>query len=146
MKKSKFIPLLMLGTLITACSDDNLDTANVQVKQNTYATMADCQADWGPDDTACQPQPRPQTTQSHGSINPIFMYMGPRYYFDSSTSTPMMIGSNGVARAVTAPIASTITGGGISGRASSVSTSSESVSRGGFGGSAHAGGGEGGGG
>jgi len=143
MKRSKLIPLFMLGTLLSGCSDNKLDTDEIEVKQNTYATIADCQADWGTEDEACQPQQVADassvqgttTTQSHGTFIPVIMYMGPRYYYDRSTSTPMMITSGGTVKAVTSPIASHISSGS-SGRAASVSTAS--VSRGGFGAGAHA--------
>jgi hypothetical protein len=55
MKKSRQVPLLVIGTvsLLAGCSrfaDDPMELA-----QNAYASREDCRREWGNDDRNCQP-------------------------------------------------------------------------------------------
>jgi hypothetical protein len=58
MKRSSSVPLIFLGTLggLTYCQNSTDVPANteVQVKQDFYATLDDCQRDWGTEAQNCQ--------------------------------------------------------------------------------------------
>lgn len=90
MKRSKVIPLVLLGTLtLAACGDEEQDTK--QLQQQQYKSMADCQKDWGTDQRNCQ-----QQANSHGG----FLYMGPRYYYDHTYGYPVAVNGDGTTRIV----------------------------------------------
>jgi hypothetical protein len=113
---------------MTGCGKTNNlpDTA----KQNAYANVADCRRDWG-NEKDCNPAP--------GGRGGGVVYLGPRYYWDRGTGRAMVI-ENGAAR----PAASGEASRGAPTHATSVE--SVAVARGGFGATAHGGGGESGGG
>lgn len=137
MKKSRSVALVLLGlgaaVTLSGCEDSK---QNVNAKRNQYANRADCVADWG--DKDC---PREGQRTSGGG----FMYMGPHYFW--SGSTPMVVGSDGNARAAsgtylnqagaTAATASRSSIGSVSSvssvSSSSISRAAPSVSRSGFG-------------
>lgn len=112
----------MLGTLLAGCDQDEYtDSLDVEVQQEQYASLDECRRDWDGDDF-CDPTP---ITQSNG----LLVYMGPRYYYNHSMGMPMVISRAGVVSSLSSR------GQGISvGKA----TSTVSISRGGFGATAHA--------
>jgi hypothetical protein len=128
-KRSTRVPLLIMGALtlaMTGCNNTN-SPDEIDVKQNHYASKADCQEDWGPDDRNC--------TQSsgHGSS-----YMGPRYILNNSGGSPLAVGPEGRTR----PLENNFVtrGGSSTAKSTSVSRvgySSISIARGGFGSTAH---------
>ena len=84
MKRSKAVPLLMLGTLsiLSGCARTQ-DT--VDVKQNSYRSMEDCRKDWGRDaDRECK---------RSGSG-----YVGPRYVWNHAAGYPMAVNNDGSTR------------------------------------------------
>lgn len=119
-KKSSTINLLVIGTIavtsLTAC-DQEPDTQ--QVMQGEYKSREDCIRDWGNDASRCTPN------SSGGG------YIGPRYFWDHASNTPMIYNSSGSAVPATNSFASR----GVASSARAVSTAS--VSRGGFGATAH---------
>jgi hypothetical protein len=131
MKKSKTIPLVMLGigaAAASGCTPDYNNTSYVeqrQVVQNNYKNRDDCRREWGNDDNYCR--------SSNG------VYMGPRYFYNHAGGTPMVYDSNGNSRALTN---GTLSKAGAKSVSSSRYTSTMSfsrpagVSRGGFGGTA----------
>lgn len=56
MKRSISVPLIFLGTLggLSGCSDGPPANTEVQVKQDFYASLEDCQRDWGTEVQNCQ--------------------------------------------------------------------------------------------
>lgn len=138
MKRSRAVPLILLGTLtlLSACGRDD----PVQVKQHAYATREDCLSDWGRDEKDCRP------ARSGGGY-----YMGPRYYWHHAGGHPVAINEDGSTRALrntylnrtgakstaihtsttTARISSRYTGGGMR-----MGGGTGKISRGGFGGMA----------
>jgi hypothetical protein len=149
MKRSRVIPLVLLGTLVTlaGCGPS---PQNVNVRQNAYNSKEDCKKDWGDDDRDCTPR--------SGNSG----YYGPRYIYNHGAGVPMAIGQDGSSRplansyltkpgAVSPAIGATIgqasvmsnspayahaqRAGAVSAKSSS---SGSSVSRGGFGSSARA--------
>lgn len=143
MKRSREICLLVLGTsmLAAACSDDRRD-----ILQGQYASREDCRRDWG-DDEVCPAQGNrsgPGYSDSgggsHGGSGGV--YVGPRYYWSHSGGTPIALMPDGSERVMAnAPLArgqtSFARGNSIVSRGASVAHGS--VSRGGFGSTAHAG-------
>lgn len=142
MKKSRKVALVLLGVgaavTLSGCEDSK---QNVSSKRNQYANRADCVADWG--DKDC---PREAQRTSGGG----FVYMGPHYFW-SPGGGPMVVGSDGAARAASgtylnqpgasANTVSRSSVGSVSGISSvssssigrAAASSSTSVSRGGFG-------------
>jgi hypothetical protein len=124
MKHSKQVPLILLGavTALSGCGQGNGVPATAS--RASYSNAADCRKDWGDGDW-CR-----QTPNGHGGI----AYAGPRYYWDRNAGRPMVV-EDGVARAAA--------GGEASRGAPAHATSVESVAvaRGGFGATAHGGGG-----
>lgn len=119
MKRSAVIPLLMLGTMsLTGCGDGG---DKVETKQNRYSSVEDCRRDWGNDSRDCTPR-------SGGG------YVGPHYFWNHSTGTPMAVGSDGSTRALSNSYLTRP--GAVS--SSIGSTSQSSIARGGFGSSARA--------
>lgn len=134
MKRSKSITLVLLGTatLLAGCDDG---TEQVQVKQQQYASRADCLQDWGNDERNCTPAPA-----GGGGY-----YYGPRYYWDHSAGYPMVIDNSGAQRPVpTARFSESSTSTSSMAKSFSSSTArvpatssigrAASVARGGFGG------------
>ncbi len=119
MKRSTTVPLLVIGTLVLAagCSRDTQE-----VKQNSYANRADCEKDWGNDPRNCS-----QGTGSHSGG----AYFGPRYYWDRSIGHPVAVEPSGETRVLSGSYLNR----GVPSTAKSSTTSS--VSRGGFGSTSH---------
>lgn len=126
MKRSKQVPLILLGALTSLAGCGKPDNLPDNALQNSYANADDCRKDWG-DGDRCKPAPN-----AHGGA----AFVGPRYYWDRDAGRPMII-ENGTARAVTSGDASR------GGPSHATSVDSVPVARGGFGSTAH-GGGEGG--
>ena len=90
MKKSKAVPLLLLGStaLLTGCTRDDTDQQLQQqveeTRQDAYSTMEECDRDW--DDDECE--------RSGG------VYVGPRYFYSHGSRTPYVIDRKGRARAM----------------------------------------------
>lgn len=126
LKRSNCVPLVLLGTIATLSACDGQQNAQ-QLQQEFYTTIEDCQQDWGADPKNC-------TSASSGSASGHAGggYYGPRYYWDRSIGHPVAVSPSGETRVVRNSF--------VSRGAPSVakSRSTISVSRGGFGGSAHA--------
>lgn len=90
MKKSKAVPLLLLGStaLLTGCTPDYADEQHQQqvqeTRQDAYATMEECDRDW--DDDECE--------RSGG------VYFGPRYFYSHGNRMPYVIDRKGRPRAM----------------------------------------------
>lgn len=88
MKKSKAVPLLLLGstTLLAGCTRDRPDQQFQQevqeTRQDAYSTMEECDRDWDDDD--CE--------RSGG------VYLGPRYFYSHGSGIPYLIDRKGRAR------------------------------------------------
>ncbi len=121
MKKSSQVPLLVIGTVSLLGGCTPYDNTPVEVSQNTYASQEDCRKDWGNDDRDCQP------SGSGGGGS----YVGPRYYWDHSTGRPYAIDPNGQTRALPNSYLNRAT------PTNATRITRTSVSRGGFGSSAH---------
>ena len=133
MKRSKAVPLLMLGTLgiLSGCAPSP-DT--VEVRQNNYRNMEDCRKDWGKDaDRECR--------RSGGG------YVGPRYVWNHTGGYPMAVNNDGSTRqlsnsylnrpgSTSSAVNATVTRSNVSSFRSGA-VSGASVSRGGFGGTSH---------
>ncbi|MEX3983789.1 hypothetical protein AB4Y45_32925 [Paraburkholderia sp. EG287A] len=127
MKRSQKVSLMVLGAtaLLAGCSPDY----GQDVKQDRYASLADCNRDWG-DPTVCS---------SAGVGNGG--YVGPRYYWSHGGGYPVAIMPDGtersmsntyVARGTPSLSEGTVTVG------THASVGGEGgVAHGGFGGSAH---------
>lgn len=97
-KRSAQVTLVMLGTaaMLAACSPSPDDDEVIEVKQETYATQSDCQADWGNDPSDCvkiegAPQDNPASgpaTHPTGAAYTGARYYGPRYYWDRENMVP----------------------------------------------------------
>ncbi len=106
MKRSISIPLVFLGTLggLSGCGDDLPANTDLQVKQDFYASLEDCQRDWGTEPQNCQQALATTTvngqdtvssgyagsnaasapansTSSTGYRGGSYAYAGPRYYW-----------------------------------------------------------------
>lgn len=124
MKRSRAIGLVVLGTAGLLAGCNGTEERTQQLTQNHYASQQDCERDWQ-DPEVCQ-----RTTSGGGG------YVGPRYYWSHSGGTPIAIMPDGSERPMTR---SALAMGKPSVAKSSVSsTRSVSISRGGFGGTAHA--------
>jgi hypothetical protein len=136
MKRSKAVPLLMLGTLglLAGCGSDSRE---IQTRQNNYRSVEDCRKDWGNDEKDCQ-----RSSSRAGG----YAYVGPRYIWNHGAGYPMAVNSDGSQRQLTNSYlsrpgaASTATSATVSRSTFSSNTSSSgarssgsSVSRGGFG-------------
>jgi hypothetical protein len=86
LKKSKYVPLLVIGSMIvlTGCEPER----NNELKQQTYNSLDDCKKDW--DENNCSSTPY---GGSHGSVGSY--YYGPRYYWDRSIGKPVSVASDG---------------------------------------------------
>jgi hypothetical protein len=118
MKRSTYVQLILLGSAVGlyAC-----DAVRQDIQQQRYGSLDECRHDWG-DPADCR--------QSSGVTGPGY-YFGPRYYWDPNLGRPMAVNANGTTRAINdAHITRT---GSLTGITSRVG----SISRGGFGSSAH---------
>lgn len=88
MKKSKAVPLLLLGStaLLGGCTSDYDDQQQQvqETRQDAYATMEECDRDW--DDDECE---------RSGSV-----YLGPRYFYSHGSGIPYLIDRKGRTRAM----------------------------------------------
>jgi len=130
LKRSKCVPLVLLGTLAGIAGCDGGGTQ--ELRQESYASLEDCHKDWGNDPRDCT---RAQNSSSSSGSSGGYHggsggYFGPRYYWDRSSGHPVAVSSTGETRALTNSFHSR----GVPSSARSVSVSS--VSRGGFGSSA----------
>lgn len=125
MKRSISVPLIFLGTLggLTYCQQRCVIPANsiVQLKQDQYANLNDCQRDWGTEPENCQAPPTsPQVNdqkplkgdlsdlfqahskQTTGRIGDVYAYDGPRYFWyrHENGGYPMTIQPDGTTRKV----------------------------------------------
>ncbi|MBS0352383.1 MAG: hypothetical protein JSR83_00545 [Proteobacteria bacterium] len=132
MKRSKRIPLLVIGTagLIAGC-DGGGDVQ--ELKQDFYAGREACERDWGRDPRNCQEDGGAGGGHGSGSgaRGSSSTYAGPRYYWDRSAGHPVAVSPSGETRIVSDSYLSR--GAPSTARGTVVS----SVSRGGFGSSAH---------
>lgn len=131
MKRSKAVPLLMLGTisLLTACEARQ----EITTRQNSYRSAEDCRKDWGNDAKDC-------TTTRHASSG-AFVYLGPRYIWNHGGGAPMAMLPDGSTRSLPNSYlsrpGSTSTATHATVSRSVVSGGGSSGGRGGFGGTAH---------
>jgi uncharacterized protein YgiB involved in biofilm formation len=119
MKRSAYVQLILLGSAmgLYACDEVRQDLV-----QQRYASFDECHHDWG-DPADCR--------QSFAVAGQSPYYYGPRYYWDPNLGRPMAVNADGTTRAISdAHITRT---GSLTGITSRVG----SVSRGGFGSSAH---------
>lgn len=143
MKKSRAVPLILLGTLtlLSGCGGESEPEKKAEVKQHIYTSREDCLNDWGRDERDC----RPAGTGSH-------VYLGPRYYWHHGGGYPVAVDHDGSTRRLSG---SFLSRPGATSRATGITTSTAHiggggaraggshggggghVSRGGFGGTAH---------
>ena len=124
MKRSITVPLIFLGTLggLTYCHNSTEGPANteVQVKQEFYASLEECQRDWGTEPQNCQQALATTTvngqdtvssgyagsnassgtlssTASTGYHSGGYAYSGPRYYWyrNENGGYPMRLDPDG---------------------------------------------------
>ncbi len=129
MKRSITVPLIFLGTLggLTYCHNSADVPANteVQVKQDFYASLDDCQRDWGSEAQNCQQAlttttvngqdtvtsgyagsnvatGSPNMTTSAGVPSGSYGYSGPRYFWyrNESGGYPMAVDPDGKTRPI----------------------------------------------
>jgi uncharacterized protein YgiB involved in biofilm formation len=99
-KRSKAVPLFVLGSVavLPGCNAGH----PVDLQQNRYQTLEDCEHDWG-DPGQCSPAPG-SGAAGGGSGGAIggggrgTAYIGPRYYWDPDTRRPVTIAPNGESR------------------------------------------------
>ena len=123
MKKSKYVPLLVIGSMIvlTGCDPER----NNELKQQSYNSLDDCKKDWA--ENNCSSTPYGGFGGSGGSGG----YYGPRYYWDRNIGRPVSVASDGTKTEITN---SRVTSEyGASGRTSAIG----SIKTGGFGSMAH---------
>lgn len=132
MKKSKAVPLLLLGStaVLTACTPDIADQQPQQqveeTRQDVYTTMEECDLDW--DDDECE---------DRGGL-----YLGPRYFYVHGARTPYLIDRKGRSYAVPSHYgaykshraSASGTPAVAPGRSTVVTRNVAAISRGGFGG------------
>jgi hypothetical protein len=87
MKKSKTVPLLLLGStaLLASCTPDQQPVQ--EMRQDAYASIEACDRDWV--DDVCE--------RSGGGV-----YVGPRYFYSHDNHTPYVIDRHGHTRAMPA--------------------------------------------
>jgi hypothetical protein len=136
MKKSRAVPLVLIGTLslLVGCGNNRDE---IMTRQNGYASQEECKKDWGSDARDCN-----KRSGSSGG------YVGPRYIW--SGGSPMAVEPDGSTRQLSnsylsKPGASStaigsnlspITVGSNTSAASVARSSGATISRGGFGGTA----------
>ena len=105
MKRSISVPLIFLGTLggLTYCHQrcDIPAYTDVQVKQDQYDKLNDCQRDWGTEPQNCQETP-PNSSPTAGLSGGAHTYSGPRYFWyrHENGGYPMAIDPDGTTRPV----------------------------------------------
>ena len=84
MKRSRAVPLILLGTLslLTACGQGE----KTELKQQNYASREDCLNDWGRDERDCRP--------ARSGIG----YVGPRYFWHHGGGHPVAVDADGSTR------------------------------------------------
>ncbi len=132
-KRSRTVGLVLLGTLGTAWVGyfawQNTRPENITLRQDQYASMDDCLADWGGDANTCTPA---QANSSGSTSGGGYRAVGPRYYWFRNAAGggyPVELSADGQTRQLTN---SRVSSQG-STRASGAFQSSHSISRGGFG-------------
>jgi hypothetical protein len=123
MKRSHKVLLWMLGAGVGVAALSEDKTVE-QLKQDSYASKADCMQDWGGSEENCKED---SGASSHSSSSGGG-YHGPRYYWDRSAGHPVIVTDSGVHQPMP--------GAHYSGHPLSHSTGSNhagSVTRGGFG-------------
>jgi hypothetical protein len=88
-KSSRYVPLYLIGTLLMVACSDQSGSNSVKLTQQAYAKQEDCVADWGDDESFCQP--KEQTRQGSSYIR----YFGPRYYWDHDRGYPVEVTKEG---------------------------------------------------
>ena len=119
MKRSKFVPLILIGcsAALVGCGGGQ----DAAVTQRNYNSLQDCKRDW--DEKDCS------TTNVYGHSGGG--YYGPRYYWDRDVQQPMAVNNDGSRTPIAnSRMASEFVGGG---RA----TTTGYVRTGGFGATAH---------
>jgi uncharacterized protein YgiB involved in biofilm formation len=126
MKRSTYVQLILLGSAmgLYACDEVRQD-----LKQQRYSSFDECHRDWG-DPADCR--------QSFAVAGQPAYYYGPRYYWDPNLARPIAVSADGTTRVVNNAHITSV------GSESGVTSRVGSVSRGGFGSSAHSFGGRGG--
>ena len=93
MKRSRIVPIFLLGAAITSLQGcDNSYSLNV--RRQTYPSMEACQNDWAPQDCQINQNTDPKYDLVGG-------YFGPKYFWDRTSQKPMMIKSDGTFEAIT---------------------------------------------
>lgn len=126
MRRSVSVPLMILGGLgVGVCTR----STDVDVHQQVYSSQEECERDWG-DSKSCK-----QDSGSSGAHGAGGRWYGPRYYWNRDLQKPVQLNADGSTQVM------------YNSRITAASSSSHntshvgSVSRGGFGGSSHSGGG-----
>lgn len=153
MKRSTSVPLVLIGTmtLLSGCNNrgsgtytfadgnqEYVSTADIGgetavVRQHTYASLDDCRKDWGTNDQDCRPSTGGGGGGGGGGAHGGG-YIGPRYVWNHAGGYPMVLEPNGQLRAMPAAHIKTA---GVSSAARGSTAHAVSVSRGGFGSTAH---------
>lgn len=122
MKKSEYVPLLIIGSVIVFNVWE--PQRNHELKQQSYNSLDDCKKDWA--ENNCSSTPYGGTSGSGGGY-----YYGPRYYWDRNIGKPVSVASDGTKTEITN---SRVTSEyGTFGRTSTIG----SIKTGGFGSMAH---------
>jgi len=153
MKKSRAVPLILLGTLslLTACGPGE----QTEIKQNNYVSKEDCMSDWGRDERDCTPvntlSGRGTGTGGTGGHG----YIGPRFFWYHGGGYPVAVDSDGSTRPLpnsymsrpgttsrsigttTSHVSGRYSGGGTQMGGSRSGGGGGHTSRGGFGGTSH---------
>lgn len=106
MKRSISVPLIFLGTLggLTYCHQrcDIPANTDVQVKQDQYVNLNDCQRDWGIDPQNCRETPA-NSALTAGPGGGAHTYSGPRYFWyrHENGGYPVAIDPDGTTHQIT---------------------------------------------
>lgn len=90
MKRSHEVALWMLGAGLGVAMLSE-DKAIEQLKQDRYASKADCVQDWGSEENCREDS----ASASHASGSSGGGYYGPRYYWDRSEGRPVIVTDSG---------------------------------------------------
>ncbi len=146
MKRSKHMALWVLGsaTVLAGCTGgvtgDGSAVVKQELQQDFYTTKEDCEKDWGTESEDCAPTAGlaasnganlTNGTDTSSTLAPMYHYAGPRYYWNRAIGHPIAVSANGVSRVVSHGAMST--GSASSGK----SMPAGSITRGGFGSTAH---------
>jgi uncharacterized protein YgiB involved in biofilm formation len=95
-KSSLSVTLVLIGAAALAGCDDAGDGGPPFARRDTYASLEDCQKDWGRSEQ-CEPVAGSvsQSSGTHGSSSSYVRYYGP-WYGDTSSSTGPRPGSHAV--------------------------------------------------